>query len=114
MKPTTRNTKPQSSIGVLGGFNFNPQPSTMPKFECSYAFDIACFADFVVEAKSERAALRHIRKALREGKFENVDASPCWENGATHERVFIVGPAGKFSTTTTLAELINEKPPATP
>lgn len=36
----------------------------MPKFVCSYAHDIACFADFVVEAKSERAALRRIKKAL--------------------------------------------------
>ena len=84
-----------------------PKP-TMPKFVCSYAHDIACFADFVVEAKSERAALRQIRKALRDGKFANVDATPCWENGASNERVFVQGLAEEHSPETTLAELIGE------
>jgi hypothetical protein len=81
----------------------------MPKFVCSYAHDIACFADFVVEASSERAALRLIRKALRDGKFAKVDASPCWENGSTNERVFVQGPASEHSPDTTLAELIGEQ-----
>ena len=78
----------------------------MPKFICSYAHDIACFADFVVEAKNEREALRKIRKALREGKFENVDTTPAWENGAANERVFVQGVAGEHSPDTMLAELI--------
>ena len=65
----------------------------MPQFVCSYAHDIACFADFVVEAKSERAALRKIKKALRQGKFAAVNAAPAWENGSTNERVFVQGPA---------------------
>jgi hypothetical protein len=77
----------------------------MPKFVCSYAHDIACFADFVVEAKSEAAALRKIRKALREGKFNDVEAVPGWENGSTNERVFVQGPASKHSTETTLEQL---------
>jgi hypothetical protein len=81
----------------------------MPKFVCSYAHDIACFADFVVEASSERAALRLIRKALREGKFAKVDASPCWENGSTNERVFVQGVAEEHSPATTFAELIGEE-----
>ena len=81
----------------------------MPKFVCSYAHDIACFADFVVEASSERAALRLIRKALRDGKFAKVDAPPCWENGSTNERVFVQGIAGEHSPDTTLAELIGEQ-----
>ncbi len=51
----------------------------MPKFVCSYAHDIACFADFVVEARNEKAALRKINKALREGSFENVEAVPAWK-----------------------------------
>jgi hypothetical protein len=80
----------------------------MPKFDCSYAHDIACFADFVVEAKSEKAALRKIRKALREGKFENVEATPCWENGAANERVFVQGVATEFSTDTTLEQLTRQ------
>ena len=81
----------------------------MPKFICSYAHDIACFADFVVEAKSERAALRKIRKALKAGKFENVDTTPCWENGATNDRVFVQGAATEYSPTTTLEELIGQE-----
>jgi len=71
----------------------------MPLFTCSYAHDIACYADFVVDAKSERAALRKIRKALREGRFNNVNAAPCWENGATNERVFVQGIATEIHTT---------------
>jgi len=80
----------------------------MPTFVCSYAHDLACFADFVVEASNERAAHRKIRKALRDGKFANVDATPCWENGSSNERVFVQGPAGEHSPDTTLAELIGE------
>lgn len=80
----------------------------MPKFLCSYAHYIACYADFVVEAKSEKAALRQIRKALREGKFANTDATPCWENGSTNERVFVQRPADENEALTTLAELIGE------
>ena len=68
----------------------------MPRFVCSYAFDIACYTDFVVEAKTEKAALRQIRQALREGRFEHVHAEPCWENGPANERVFIQGPATEF------------------
>lgn len=77
----------------------------MPKFDCSYAHDISCYADFVVEAKSEKAALRIIKKALREGKFKDVEATPCWENGSANERVFVQGVATDFSTNTTLEEL---------
>lgn len=76
----------------------------MPKFICSHAHDIACFADFVVEAKSERAALRKIRRALKAGRFDNADPSPCWDNGPTNARVFVQGKATKFSPTTALEE----------
>ena len=78
----------------------------MPKYVCSYAHDIACFADFVVEAKSERAARRKIGRALREGKFANVNPAPAWENGATNERVFVQGLAGQHAPDTTLEELV--------
>ena len=81
----------------------------MPKFLCSYAHDIACFADFVVEAKSEKAALRQIRKALREGSFTHVDTTPFWENGATNERVFVQRPADEADVVTTLAELTGQE-----
>ena len=81
----------------------------MPKFVCSYAHDIACYADFVVEASSERAALRLIRKALRDGKFGNVNPTPCWENGSSNERVFVQDVASEHSPDTTLAELIGQE-----
>ena len=82
----------------------------MPKFLCSYAHDIACFADFIVDAKSEKTALRKIRKAVREGKFENVETRPAWENGAANERAFVQGIAGKHSSETTLVELTSQMP----
>ena len=81
---------------------------TMPKFVCSYAHDIACFADFVVEAKNERAARRIIGRVLRDGKFADVDATPCWENGATNHRVFVQGEAAEHAPDATLEELIRE------
>jgi len=80
----------------------------MPKYVCSYARDIACFADFVVEAKSENAALRKIRKALREGRFEKVEATPAWENGAANERVFVQDVATEYSPDTTLEQLTGQ------
>lgn len=81
----------------------------MPKFLCSYAHDLACFADFVVEAKNEKAALRQIGKALREGKFADVDTTPAWENGPANHRVFVQGEAPDYAPDTTLAELIGEQ-----
>ena len=73
----------------------------MPKFLCTYAHDIPCYADFVVEAKSELAAMRKLKKALREKKFEGVDADPWWENGPENERIFVQGVATSNSTETT-------------
>jgi hypothetical protein len=81
----------------------------MPKFVCSYAHDIACFADFVVEAKSEKAALRKIRKVLRDGKFKNVETTPAWENGPTNQRVFVQDVASEHSPEDTLEELIGQE-----
>lgn len=84
----------------------------MPKFVCSYAHDISCYADFVVEAASEQAALRKLGKALREGRFDSVETTPCWENEPTRKRVFVQGPATPHSPDITLEELISSKPTA--
>ena len=81
----------------------------MPKYICSYAHDIACFADFVVEAGSERAALRQIRRALKDGRFASVETTPCWENGPANERVFVQGEATEPAPVTTLEDLIAVK-----
>ena len=78
----------------------------MPKYLCSYGHDIGCFADFVVEAKDQAAALHKIQTALREGKFEDVETEPCWENGTTNSRVYVQGPANEHSTSKTLDDLI--------
>jgi hypothetical protein len=78
----------------------------MPKYNCSYAHDISCYADFVVEAPSEKAALRKTRKALREGKFDKVEAVPAWGNGTANGRIFVHGPAAELATDTTLEQLI--------
>ena len=86
----------------------------MPQFVCSYAHDSACFADFVVAATSERAAWRQIRKALRNGRCADVNAQPGWENGATHQRVFVQGLADEHALSTTLAELSGEESPVSP
>jgi hypothetical protein len=80
----------------------------MPKYVCSYAHDISCYADFVVTAKNKKAALRVIRKALREERFQNVDAAPCWESGSTNERVFVHGLASEHSPDITLEELTGQ------
>ncbi len=81
----------------------------MPKFICSYAHDIACYADFVVEAKNQKAAQRIINQALRDWKFANTDTTPCWENGATNKRVFVQGLAPKEATDSTLEELTGDQ-----
>jgi len=81
----------------------------MPKFVCSYAHDLSCYADFVVEAKTERAALRKIRRALQAGHFKNVTPTPSREYGVTNERVFVQGVASDHSPDTTLAELTGQK-----
>jgi hypothetical protein len=80
----------------------------MLKFTCSYAHDISCYADFVVEAETEKAALRKIKKALRKGRFDQVETTPCWENGSIRPRVFVQGVAKEHSPTTTLEELIGQ------
>jgi hypothetical protein len=81
----------------------------MPQYVCSYAHDISCFTDFVVEAKNEKAALRKIRKALREGRFENVETTPAWENGSTNERVFVQGEATEGESAETLEQLVGQE-----
>ena len=61
----------------------------MPKFFCSYAYDVPCYADFHVEADSEEAAEKLIQEKLEAGAFSGVAGSPCWENAGENERVFV-------------------------
>jgi hypothetical protein len=63
----------------------------MPKFFCSYAYDVPCYADFHVEAESEDAAQKLIQEKLESGAFSGVSGSPFWENAGENERVFVSG-----------------------
>jgi hypothetical protein len=79
----------------------------MPKFLCSYAYDVSCYADFTVEAPDEAAAQALIDQALADRKFDNVDADPCWNAGTNNHRVFVAsGPDADSACGETLEELI--------
>jgi len=63
----------------------------MPKFCCSYAYDVPCYADFYVEAENEQAAEQLIQRKLESGAFSGVSGPPFWENAGGNERVFVSG-----------------------
>ena len=67
----------------------------MPKFLCSYAYDVPCYADFYVEADTEEAAEKLIQEKFEAGAFSGVVGKPCWENAGENERVFVSGEAAK-------------------
>ena len=87
----------------------------MPRFICSYAYDLPCYVDFIVEARSERAAKRRINAALKAGQFGNVECSSAYDNEPKNHRVFVMGPARPDDPTDNLDDLIGpEPPPAAP
>jgi hypothetical protein len=67
----------------------------MPRFLCSYAYDVPCYADFYVEAESEEAAQKLIQEKLEAGAFSGVVGSPFWENAGENERVFVSSDAAE-------------------
>ena len=60
----------------------------MPKFACSYAYDVPHYADFVVEAPSREAAKAVIDQALADGRFSPVSGTAWYENQC-NDRVFV-------------------------
>lgn len=64
----------------------------MKRFRCSYAYDISCYRDFIVEAPDEAAAQKIMDDALAAGKFEGVTATPNPESYAGNDRCFVSGP----------------------
>ena len=81
----------------------------MPKYLCSYAHDVPCYADFYVEAKSEEAAEKLIQERLESGAFSGVSGNPCWEN-AGNDRVFVSGEAAEDDDlSVSLNELLGER-----
>ena len=60
----------------------------MPKYKCSYAYDVPHYQDFIVEAKSIAEAQKIMDAALKVGRFENVTGEACYDN-LTNERAFV-------------------------
>jgi hypothetical protein len=67
----------------------------MPRFLCSYAYDVPCYADFYVEADNEKAAEKLIQEKLEAGAFSGVVGKPFWENAGENERVFVSSEAAE-------------------
>jgi hypothetical protein len=105
--PIVRHTPSWRRLSLWIEF-MSKSPKKKKKFVCSYAHDVACFADFVVEATSKREATKIIRKALIEGRFDGAEAPVCWENGVSNERVFVRGESPEFSPVPTIDELVAE------
>lgn len=63
----------------------------MPKYFCSYAYDIPCYADFYVEAENVTEAEKLIRQELESGAFSAVNGIPFWEGAGGNDRVFVSG-----------------------
>lgn len=63
----------------------------MPKFKCSYAYDVPCYFDFTVEAPDEKSAEELATKALQSGTFDPIWGKVDEEAGAVpdSERVFV-------------------------
>lgn len=64
----------------------------MPRFACSYAYDVPHYFDFTVEAKDEKEAEEKINKALDDGVFALVTCDACYNN-ENNNRVFVSGEA---------------------
>jgi len=79
----------------------------MPKFSVSYAHDVSCYFDFVVEAETEEEAEKKAEQAMKDGVFEQVTMDPCWETGFDNERVFVLDAQGN-DLEPTLEELIED------
>jgi hypothetical protein len=78
----------------------------MPKFVCSYAYDVPCYTDFVVEAASEVEAENIIQAALRAGRFATVTAEPNdMDVDLDSQRVFVQGEDTGYGPSTTLQDL---------
>jgi hypothetical protein len=84
----------------------------MPKFTCSYAYDIPHYLDFTVEAESEDEAQKKCEEALVNDSFDKVidQAEACYSNHAD-DRVFVDGPAGEHCVPLTLEEILNPPKP---
>jgi len=63
------------------------------KYVVSYAYDVPHYADFTVEARNEKDALRKAKKALRAGKFTDILGQS--DESAHAHRVFVMRRCGE-------------------
>jgi len=82
----------------------------MPKYLMSYAYDVAWYADFTVEAGSRKEAEAMAKEALNDGRFSNVVGCEFLENNTNH-RVFCCGKARGDDSGETMEELILRSDP---
>ena len=84
------------------------------RFNCSYAYDISCYADFTVEAKDADEANAIIQNALEDGRFSSVAGEPSWDD-TSNDRVFVSGPSSEqnIGDYDDIEKLDNIEPPCT-
>ena len=61
------------------------------KYVISYSYNLPHYADFVVEARNQKEALRKAKQSLREGRFKEMGGQP--NDTVEDERVFVLKPA---------------------
>lgn len=64
----------------------------MPKFKCTFTYDVPHYAEFVIEAKDAKEAEFKIKRAFQKGKFNDVEAEPDYDC-TTGSKVYLVEAA---------------------
>jgi hypothetical protein len=57
------------------------------KFVISYAYDVPHYADFLVDAKDKKDALKKAKEAFFSGKFNGIRGEP--DETTRNDRVFV-------------------------
>lgn len=64
------------------------------KYVISYAYDVPYYADFIVKARSKKAALKKAKEAFLSGRFNEVRGQR--DDTTRNARVFVLKNADKF------------------
>jgi hypothetical protein len=64
------------------------------KYIISYAYDLPFYADFLVEARNKKAALKRARAAFLAGRFNEVHGRH--DDTVRNNRVFVLRSADKL------------------
>lgn len=87
----------------------------MPKYLCSYAYDVPHYADFTIEAADRKEAEKKIQAALKAGRFQNVECEEPAEIAPVSHRVFVqfkITSAEDTDACPTMAELTGGPAPS--